>query len=156
MIVVNTPHNPLGKVFDREELNFIASIAIENDLLVLTDEVYEFLTFDGIRHLPMAKVDGMYERTISISSTGKTFGSTGWKVGYVCANSKLTEAIRKVHQWTTFAVNTPAQHAMQMHSRDSKIIYPSLNNYIRIREIFYLILLKVQNTIRLYRWGAIL
>lgn len=138
MIVVNTPHNPLGKVFDRKELNFIASIAIKNDLLVLTDEVYEFLTFDGTRHLPMAIIDGMFDRTITISSTGKTFGSTGWKVGYVCANSKLTEAIRKVHQWTTFAVNTPAQHAMADAFKRFKDYLPEfIQLYQNKRDILY-------------------
>lgn len=112
MIVLNTPHNPTGKVFSDEELQCIAKIAIEYDLIVVSDEVYEFLTFDGVKHKPIAKIEGMRERTITISSTGKTFGSTGWKIGYVCAPPYLTEAIRKVHQWTTFAVNTPAQHAM--------------------------------------------
>jgi len=112
MLVLNTPHNPLGKVFNHDELSFIANLAIENNFIVLTDEVYEFLTFDGTLHSPIAKFPGMHNRTITVSSTGKTFGSTGWKVGYVCADSDLTEAIRKVHQWTTFAVNTPAQHAI--------------------------------------------
>jgi aspartate/methionine/tyrosine aminotransferase len=112
LIVLNTPHNPTGKVFSQVELEMIAKIAIAHDLLVVSDEVYEFLTFDSVKHFPIAKLDGMIERTITISSTGKTFGSTGWKVGYVCAAKELTDAIRKVHQWTTFAVNTPAQHAM--------------------------------------------
>ncbi len=112
MIVLNTPHNPSGKVFNLEELSFIAKIAIENDLLVLSDEVYEFLTFDNHKHIPIATLDGMKKRTITISSTGKTFSMTGWKIGYAIAEGKLSEAIRKVHQWVTFAVNTPAQHSM--------------------------------------------
>lgn len=112
MIVLNTPHNPTGKVFTLDELEFIAKLAIENDLLVLSDEVYEYLTFDGVKHIPIATLPDMKNRTITISSTGKTFGMTGWKVGYVCASEYLTQAIRKVHQWTTFCVNTPGQHAM--------------------------------------------
>ncbi len=112
LIVLNSPHNPTGKVFSQVELEMIAKIALKHDLLVVSDEVYEFLTFDSVKHIPIAKLDGMNERCITISSTGKTFGSTGWKVGYVCAAKELTDAIRKVHQWTTFAVNTPAQHAM--------------------------------------------
>lgn len=112
MIIVNTPHNPTGKLFTRDELEYIASIAKKHDLLVLTDEVYEFLTFDGAQHIPMATIDGMKKRTITVSSTGKTFGMTGWKIGYAIATEPLATAIQKVHQWTTFAVNTPAQHAM--------------------------------------------
>ncbi len=111
-IIINTPHNPTGKVFNKDELLQIAEIAIENDLLVISDEVYEFLTFDNAGHFPIVKIDGMAERTVTISSTGKTFGMTGWKIGYAKASEKLTSSIRQVHQWVTFAVNTPAQHAM--------------------------------------------
>ena len=112
MIIINTPHNPTGKVYTEEELQFIADIAIKNDILVVADEVYEFLTYDGVSHIPISTLPNMKERTITISSTGKTFGMTGWKVGYVCASPVLSEAIRKVHQWTTFTINTPAQHAI--------------------------------------------
>jgi N-succinyldiaminopimelate aminotransferase len=111
-IILNTPHNPTGKVFDKEELQQIADIAIEYDLVVISDEVYEYLTYDDVEHIPIASLDGMKKRTITISSTGKTFGMTGWKIGYACAKESLTTAMRKVRQWTTFAVNTPMQHAM--------------------------------------------
>jgi aspartate/methionine/tyrosine aminotransferase len=112
MIILNTPHNPTGKVFSEDELDFIAKIAVDHNLVVLADEVYEFLLFGESRHIPIANYKGMRDRTITISSTGKTFGMTGWKIGYATAGEKLTDAIRKVHQWTTFAVNTPGQHAM--------------------------------------------
>ena len=112
MLIINNPHNPSGKVFSLAELQTIADIAIKNDILVLSDEVYEFLTFDDAKHIPMATLPGMQERTITISSTGKTFGMTGWKIGYTVAPKPITDAIRSIHQWTTFAVNTPAQHAM--------------------------------------------
>lgn len=112
LIIINTPHNPTGKMFSCEELEFIAKIAVEKDIIVISDEVYEYLTFDGAKHLPIASLPGMRERTITISSTGKTFGMTGWKIGYCRASEELTSAIQKVHQWTTFAVNTPGQHAM--------------------------------------------
>ncbi len=112
MIIINTPHNPSGKIFNYEELDIISKIAIENELLVVSDEVYEFMTFDDKQHIPIATLNGMRDRTITISSAGKTFGMTGWKIGFVCANEKLTNAIRRVHQWTTFAVNTPMQHAV--------------------------------------------
>jgi len=111
IIILNSPHNPTGKVFNKEELNFIAKLAIENDLLVVSDEVYEFLTYENRKHIPIATLDGMKKRTITISSIGKTFSMTGWKIGYAIADSKLTDAIRKIHQWVTFAVNTPAQHS---------------------------------------------
>ena len=112
IIVINTPHNPTGKVYSYDELKFISGIAIKHNLLVVSDEVYEFLTFDNAKHIPIATLPGMKERTITISSAGKTFSMTGWKIGWAVASEKLSDAIRKVHQWTTFAVNTPGQHAI--------------------------------------------
>jgi N-succinyldiaminopimelate aminotransferase len=112
MILINSPHNPTGKVFDRSELEIIAKIAKDNNLIVVSDEAYEFLTYNQVKHIPIATLPGMRNRTITINSTGKTFGMTGWKIGYASASPILTNAIRKVHQWTTFAVNTPMQHAV--------------------------------------------
>jgi aspartate/methionine/tyrosine aminotransferase len=111
-IMLNTPHNPIGKVWDRAELEAIAALAIEHDLLVISDEVYERLVFDGACHIPIATLPGMWERTISISSTGKTFSLTGWKVGYTVAAPELSAAIRRVHQFVTFASPTPLQAAV--------------------------------------------
>jgi aspartate/methionine/tyrosine aminotransferase len=111
MLILNNPGNPTGKVFSLAELETLAAIARKHDLLVLSDEVYEFLTFDA-QHIPIATLPGMRERTITISSTGKTFGMTGWKIGFTFAPEALTEAIQKTHQFVTFAVNTPGQHAM--------------------------------------------
>lgn len=112
MIIINNPHNPTGKVYSQSELEFIAKLAVKHDLIVLSDEVYEFLTYDDVKHIPIATLPGMRERTVTISSTGKTFGMTGWKVGYASASQKLTDAIQKIHQWATFTINTPGQHAM--------------------------------------------
>jgi aspartate/methionine/tyrosine aminotransferase len=112
MLILNNPDNPTGKVFTRGELETIAHIASRHDLVVISDEVYEFLTYDDARHIPIATLPDMRERTVTVSSTGKTFGLTGWKIGYAMAAARLTEAIRKVHQFVTFAVNTPGQHAM--------------------------------------------
>ena len=112
MLILNNPHNPSGKVYTIDELNFIASLAIKHNLIVISDEVYEFITYDRIKHTPIATIPGMKERTITISSSGKTFSMTGWKIGFASAVPQFTDAIRKVHQWTTFAVSTPAQHAM--------------------------------------------
>lgn len=111
-IMLNTPHNPIGKVWSRAELEAIAALAVEHDLLVISDEVYERLVFDGARHIPIATLPGMWERTISISSTGKTFSVTGWKVGYTVAAPELSAAIRRVHQFVTFASPTPLQAAV--------------------------------------------
>ncbi len=112
MLILNNPHNPTGKVYSREELDFIAGLARRFDFLVLSDEVYEFLTYADAVHVPIATLPGMRERTITVSSMGKTFGMTGWKLGFAVASPPLTAAIQKVHQFVTFAVNTPGQHAM--------------------------------------------
>ncbi len=112
MIIINTPHNPSGKVFSRAELETLAKIAVKHDLLVISDEVYEHLTFDGEKHIPTASIEGMFERTVTISSTGKTFSMTGWKIGTVCAPAPICAAVRTAHQYVIFAVATPFQHAM--------------------------------------------
>ncbi|MDQ2871129.1 MAG: aminotransferase class I/II-fold pyridoxal phosphate-dependent enzyme, partial [Acidobacteriota bacterium] len=108
--VVNSPHNPTGKVFTREELETIAALCRDRDVLCITDEVYEHLVYDGT-HVPMATLPGMRERTITISSFGKTFSLTGWKIGWAAAPVPLTEAVRAAHQFVTFATATPLQHA---------------------------------------------
>lgn len=110
-ILLNTPNNPSGKVFSRAELAHIAELCRRHDLIAITDEVYEHLVFEG-EHLPLATLPGMRERTVLISSTGKTFSFTGWKIGYTCAPPALTAALRTVHQFVTFCVSTPFQHAM--------------------------------------------
>jgi N-succinyldiaminopimelate aminotransferase len=112
LIVLNNPHNPTGKVYSYEELEFISKLAIKNNLIVVSDEVYEFLTFDDKKHIPIATLPNMKERTITISSAGKTFGFTGWKIGFSLAKKEFIDAIHSIHQWTTFAVNTPAQHSV--------------------------------------------
>lgn len=108
LIVLNSPHNPTGKVFSREELEHLASVAVEHDLIVVTDEVYEHLVFDG-EHVPIATLPGMRERTVTISSAGKTFSVTGWKIGWLCAAPELSAAVRAAKQWLSFSNNTPGQ-----------------------------------------------
>ncbi len=110
MIVVNTPHNPLGRVFDADELGAVAALCQRHDLIALSDEVYEHLVFTG-EHLPLASLPGMAERTITISSLGKSFSFTGWKVGWACAPPELTAAIRAAHQFVTFCTPAPFQLA---------------------------------------------
>lgn len=110
-ILVNTPHNPSGKVYSRAELELIAELCVEHDVLAISDEVYEHLVFDG-EHVPLASLPGMRERTVVISSAGKTFSFTGWKIGHTCAPASITRALRSAHQFITFCNGTPFQHAM--------------------------------------------
>lgn len=110
-IVLNTPHNPTGKVFTRQELELIAALCHEYDVLAITDEVYDRLVFGDALHIALATLPGMWQRTLTINSVGKTFSVTGWKVGYAIGPAPLIHAIRQVHQWVTFATATPFQQA---------------------------------------------
>ncbi|MEV0821331.1 pyridoxal phosphate-dependent aminotransferase [Nonomuraea rubra] len=111
-ILVNSPHNPTGTVFTRAELTAIAELCLERGLIAITDEVYEHLTFDGVEHVPMATLPGMRERTVVISSAGKTFSVTGWKTGWVCAPAALVTAVQTVKQFLTFTASAPWQLAV--------------------------------------------
>ncbi|MED7922915.1 pyridoxal phosphate-dependent aminotransferase [Nonomuraea sp. LP-02] len=111
-VLVNSPHNPTGTVFTREELEVVAEFCRERDLIAITDEVYEHLTFDGVAHVPMATLPGMRERTVMISSAGKTFSVTGWKTGWVCAPAPLVTAVQTVKQFLTFTAGAPWQLAV--------------------------------------------
>lgn len=111
-LIVNSPHNPTGMAFTDAELAVIAEIAVAADLLVITDEVYEHLVFDGRRHLPLASLDGMAERTITISSAAKMFNCTGWKVGWACGPAELITGLRAAKQYLTFVGGAPFQPAV--------------------------------------------
>lgn len=108
-IVVNTPHNPTGRVFSRAELQAIADLCHEFDAIAITDEVYEHMVFTG-EHTSLATLDGMWERTVTLSSLGKSFSLTGWKVGWAIAPDHLTQGVRAAHQFLTFTTATPLQH----------------------------------------------
>lgn len=112
LMLVNSPHNPTGTVFTPAELAVIAAVCNEHDVLAVSDEVYEHLTYDGSVHVPLATLPGMRERTVSISSAGKTFSVTGWKVGWVCAPAPLVAAVRTVKQFVTFTANGALQLAV--------------------------------------------
>ncbi len=112
LILLNTPHNPTGKVFTRDELDAIARVAIEHDLIVVTDEVYEHLVFDGRIHIPMATLPDMAERTLTISSGGKTFNTTGWKIGWMSGPEALVTAAKTAKQFLTYVNGAPFQPAM--------------------------------------------
>jgi aspartate/methionine/tyrosine aminotransferase len=111
-VILNTPHNPTGKVFSRDELEELAALCRAHDVVAITDEVYSEITFDGAEHVPLATLPGMRQRTISIDSMGKTFSVTGWKVGWAIAPEPLTRAIRAVHQFVTFTNSVPFQEAL--------------------------------------------
>jgi N-succinyldiaminopimelate aminotransferase len=112
LLLLNTPHNPTGKVFTSEELAELAALAIEHDLLVLTDEVYEHLVFGGARHVSLATLPGMRERTLVVSSAGKTFNVTGWKIGWICGPAPLVAAVRTAKQFLTYVNGGPFQPAV--------------------------------------------
>ncbi|GAA1345508.1 pyridoxal phosphate-dependent aminotransferase [Catellatospora bangladeshensis] len=111
-VLVNSPHNPTGTVLTRAELGEIARLCVEHDLVAITDEVYEHLVFDGSEHLPLAALPGMAERTVTISSAGKTFNCTGWKIGWVCGPADLVGAVRAAKQFLTFVGGAPFQPAV--------------------------------------------
>lgn len=111
LVLLNTPHNPTGKVFTRVELTALAEVCIERDLVVMTDEVYEHLVYD-VEHVPLASIPGMRDRTITVSSAGKSFSFTGWKVGWTCAPPGLTAAVRTTKQFLTYVNAAPLQPAV--------------------------------------------
>ncbi|MGH3918987.1 MAG: pyridoxal phosphate-dependent aminotransferase [Pseudonocardiaceae bacterium] len=111
-LILNSPHNPTGTVLRRVELEALSALAVEHDLLVITDEVYEHLVFDGAQHLPIATLPGMAQRTLSVSSAGKTFSVTGWKIGWVCGPAQLVAAVRAAKQFLTFVGGAPFQPAV--------------------------------------------
>ncbi|WP_420880233.1 pyridoxal phosphate-dependent aminotransferase [Rhodococcus sp. (in: high G+C Gram-positive bacteria)] len=121
MLVVNSPHNPTGTVFTEAELLAVAELACEHDLLVLSDEVYEHLVFDGLTHTPLAALPGMYERTVTVSSAAKTFNVTGWKTGWACGPAELIDGVRSAKQFMSFVAGGPFQpavaHALEHEQR---------------------------------------
>jgi aspartate/methionine/tyrosine aminotransferase len=110
-VILNTPNNPTGKVFTRGELELIRDLCLEFDVLAITDEIYEHILYDGTQHISMASLDGMRERTVSINGMSKTYSVTGWRVGWAVAAEKITNAIRKVHDFLTVGAPAPLQEA---------------------------------------------
>jgi aminotransferase len=110
-IILNTPNNPTGKVFTRTELELIRNLCVEFDVLAITDEIYEHILYDGTRHISLASLDGMRERTVTINGMSKTYSVTGWRVGWAVAPEKITNAIRKVHDFLTVGAPAPLQEA---------------------------------------------
>ena len=111
MVVLTTPHNPTGRVFGVDELDALAALCVKHDLIAVCDEVYEHLTY-GVPHVPLATRPGMADRTVTISSTGKTFSYTGWKVGWAAGPAHLIAGVQRAHQFLTFCASTPLHMAM--------------------------------------------
>lgn len=143
LVYLNNPHNPSGRVFSAEELNELAALVKKYDAYVLSDEVYEFLTFDGHKHIPFASLSEMRERTLTIGSAGKTFGHTGLKVGWLAAPQELTHASRMVHQFNVFSVNSMAQYAVAMGLKERDTYLPEFRKlYCDKRDLLEKILLE--------------
>jgi N-succinyldiaminopimelate aminotransferase len=111
-LILNSPHNPTGRVFTRQELALIAELCIEHDVTVISDEVYEHLTLGDARYLSIATLPGMFERTVTVSSVGKSFSATGWKIGWVYGRPELVEGVLRAHQFITFSIHHPSQQAV--------------------------------------------
>ncbi|NOS56408.1 MAG: aminotransferase class I/II-fold pyridoxal phosphate-dependent enzyme [Cyclobacteriaceae bacterium] len=137
MIMVNTPHNPSGSVLSESDMLALQKIALKNDLIVLSDEVYERIIFDSISHQSVLKYPDLAKRSIAVFSFGKTFHATGWKIGYTVASEELTREIRKTHQFITFSVNTPIQFALAEYLKDPEN-YLHLGKFYQQKRDFFL------------------
>lgn len=136
LIVLNSPHNPTGAVLVQEDISALQELVNDTRLLIVSDEVYEHIIFDGLRHESLARYPELAERSFVISSFGKTYHTTGWKIGYCLAPSHLSVEFQKVHQFVNFAVNTPAQYAYAEYMRQPDTYSPLSGFYQRKRDIF--------------------
>jgi N-succinyldiaminopimelate aminotransferase len=132
VLLLNSPHNPTGRVLRRDELELIASACVEHDLICVTDEVYEHLVYDG-EHIPIATLPGMASRTLTISSVGKSFSFTGWKIGWCSGPASLVASTRMVKQYLTFAGGTPLQHAAAAALRLPRSDVEAIRDDLRIK-----------------------
>jgi len=133
VVLLNTPHNPTGAVLSDAELQAVADVAIEHDLVVISDEVYEHLTFDGLRHRPIATLDGMAERTLTVSSCGKTFSFTGWKIGWACGPAPLVQAVMAAKQFMTYTSGAPLQPAVAAALDAPHSFFADLGTHLQAR-----------------------
>lgn len=137
-IIINTPNNPTGKVFNRKELEYIRDLCQEWDVYAITDEIYEHILYDNNEHISIASIDGMKDRTITINSVSKTYSVTGWRVGWAIASKPITERIRKVHDFLTVGAPTPLQHASAFALSLPANYYTDLKDrYTKARELLY-------------------
>lgn len=132
-IILNTPHNPSGRVLTRAELEGVANLCLEYDVVAITDEIYEHIIYDGRKHIPIASLDGMYDRTITISGLGKTFAVTGWRLGYACAPEPFATALRTVRDFTTICAPAPLQYAAVAAMQLPEAYYRQMNDEYEAR-----------------------
>lgn len=137
-IILNTPNNPTGKIFSRQELQFIADLCIDNNVIAITDEIYEHILYDGRKHVSIGSLDGMHDRTITIGSFSKTYSVTGWRVGYALAGDEITGRLRKIHDFLTVGAPAPLQHACIAALRLPESYYRKLaQEYDKKRRILF-------------------
>lgn len=136
LIIINTPHNPTGMVWDKTDLDRLASLVRDTNVLVLSDEVYEHMVYDGVKHQSIASHPELAARSFLISSFGKTYHVTGWKVGYVAAPQSITKEFRKVHQFNVFTVNTPMQYGLASYLSDAEH-YLNLPDFYQAKRDFF-------------------
>ncbi|MCB0707576.1 MAG: aminotransferase class I/II-fold pyridoxal phosphate-dependent enzyme [Saprospiraceae bacterium] len=137
MLIINSPHNPTGMVWSQQDMEDLANILEDTDVLLLSDEVYEHLTYDGIPHQSVLRFPELYKRSLLTYSFGKTFHSTGWKIGYCIAPAELSAEFRKVHQFNVFSVNTPMQYALA-DFLESPDVYTGLSAFYQEKRDFFL------------------
>jgi methionine transaminase len=137
VIMVNTPHNPSGAVLNDSDMLALQEIALKHNLIVLSDEVYERIIFDGIQHQSILRYPTLAKQAVAVFSFGKTFHATGWKIGYTVASEELTREIRKTHQFITFSVNTPIQFALAEYLNDPEN-YLNLGKFYQQKRDFFL------------------
>jgi aspartate/methionine/tyrosine aminotransferase len=143
VLILNTPNNPCGKVFTKDELKMIADMCVDNDVIAVTDEIYEYILYDGKKHVSIGSLDNMKDRTITISGFSKTYSVTGWRIGYALAEMELTSAIRKVHDFLTVGAPAPLQHACVTALRFPDSYYKELAGmYDGKRKLLYNALVK--------------
>ncbi len=136
MIIINTPHNPSGSVFHHDDMKELEKITRGTDIIVLSDEVYEHIVFDGIDHQSVVRYQELIDRSMVVYSFGKTFHATGWKMGYVCGPEHLMKEFRKVHQYNVFSCNTPVQYALAEYMNDSSTYTGLPLFYQKKRDLF--------------------
>ncbi|SDE92215.1 pyridoxal phosphate-dependent aminotransferase [Sporomusa acidovorans] len=153
-IIINTPNNPTGKVFSREELDLIAELCIKYDVLAINDEIYEHILYDNTRHIPLWTLPGMADRTIAVNSVSKTFSVTGWRIGYVQASPEITASVRKVHDFLTVGAAAPLQVAAAEAFNFGAEYYAELAGFYKERRDYLLCVLEKAGFICMRPHGA--
>ena len=153
MIIINSPHNPTGAVLRRNDLLQLEKLTAKTDIIVLSDEVYEHLIYDGLEHESVCRYPELARRSLVVGSFGKTFHATGWKVGYVAAPENLMSEFRKVHQWVVFAVNTPIQLAIADFLTD-EINFNGLPAFFQQKRDLFIELIKTSRFKPIHSYGT--